>query len=219
MITSGIDALLSWTNLELALLLIVAALCGLIVRVTLGWAKQRWATTHANSLSYPLLPAIGLVITKTISGNIALSLGMIGALSIVRFRHPVKSPLELVVFFLLLTVGISLPMAPVLAMLLVGLFITVIVAGYGYETFRKRQGRSSFALSFDEGDTMHFVEVTARKPLPDLAQNEALVHQAVDATAKEYDYRLAFRNRADSLELYSKVEKSPDIVSAQVKLG
>ena len=44
---------------------------------------------------------------KTISNNIALSLGMIGALSIVRFRHPVKSPLELVIYFALITVGIA----------------------------------------------------------------------------------------------------------------
>ena len=44
---------------------------------------------------------------KTISGNIALSLGMIGALSIVRFRHPVKSALELIIYFDLITIGIA----------------------------------------------------------------------------------------------------------------
>ena len=49
-----------------------------------------------------LLPAITFVITKVIAGNIALSLGMIGALSIVRFRNPVKSSLELTIYFLLM---------------------------------------------------------------------------------------------------------------------
>ena len=52
-------------------------------------------------------PIITYIITKTISGNIALSLGMIGALSIVRFRHPVKSALELVIYFALITIGIA----------------------------------------------------------------------------------------------------------------
>ena len=33
---------------------------------------------------------------------------MVGALSIIRFRHPVKSPLELSIYFLLLTVGITI---------------------------------------------------------------------------------------------------------------
>ena len=59
-------------------------------------------------MSYILLPVITLVITKVISGNLALSLGMIGALSIVRFRNPVKNPFELVMFFALITIGISM---------------------------------------------------------------------------------------------------------------
>ena len=41
-----------------------------------------------------------------ISSSIALSLGMVGALSIVRFRTPVKNPIELVMYFLLITMGI-----------------------------------------------------------------------------------------------------------------
>ena len=54
-----------------------------------------------------ILPIITFIITKTIYGNIALSLGMIGALSIVRFRHPVKSALELIIYFDLITIGIA----------------------------------------------------------------------------------------------------------------
>ena len=54
-----------------------------------------------------LLPVIGYTITTVIGTNLALSLGMIGALSIIRFRTPVRSSYELVIYFLLLTVGIS----------------------------------------------------------------------------------------------------------------
>ena len=55
---------------------------------------------------------IGYLITEVISSNIALSLGMVGALSIVRFRTPVKSPLELVNYFMLITIGIVLNANP-----------------------------------------------------------------------------------------------------------
>ena len=54
-----------------------------------------------------ILPLIGMVISTVLAGNIALSLGMVGALSIIRFRHSVKSPLELSIYFLLLTIGIT----------------------------------------------------------------------------------------------------------------
>jgi uncharacterized membrane protein YhiD involved in acid resistance len=56
------------------------------------------------------LVAITMVITliiMTISGNIVLSLGMVGALSIVRFRTPIKDPVDLVFIFWAITVGIA----------------------------------------------------------------------------------------------------------------
>ena len=72
---------------------------GLILRFALTFAGQAWAKSHAQTVAFMILPVITYVITKTIAGNIALSLGMIGALSIVRFRHPVKSALELIIYF------------------------------------------------------------------------------------------------------------------------
>ena len=53
------------------------------------------------------LPTLGFIITAVIGNNIALSLGMVGALSIIRFRTPVRSSYELVIYFALLTMGIS----------------------------------------------------------------------------------------------------------------
>ena len=81
---------------------------GLLLRYSLTFTGQAWAKSHSQTVTFLILPVITYVITKTISGNIALSLGMIGALSIVRFRHPVKSALELIMYFDLITVGIAM---------------------------------------------------------------------------------------------------------------
>ncbi len=56
------------------------------------------------------LVAITMIITliiMTISGNLVLSLGMVGALSIVRFRTPIKDPVDLVFIFWAITIGIA----------------------------------------------------------------------------------------------------------------
>ena len=74
---------------------------GFLFRTALIYTGQLWAKSHAQTVSFLVLPLITYVITNTIANNIALSLGMIGALSIVRFRHPVKSPLELIMYFAL----------------------------------------------------------------------------------------------------------------------
>ena len=48
-----------------------------------------------------------MIITSVISSNLALSLGMIGALSIVRYRTPIKSVYELALLFFLITLGVT----------------------------------------------------------------------------------------------------------------
>ena len=101
------DLLQNYSYLEYLLLNFLAIGLGYLLRYALTLAKQKWVTTYHQTLTFCLLPPITSIITTLISSNIALSLGMIGALSIVRFRTPVKSPLELVMFFALITIGIG----------------------------------------------------------------------------------------------------------------
>ncbi len=62
---------------------------------------------HKNFIFVSLmLPPLVLIVTKVISTNLYLSLGMIGALSIVRFRTPVKSQYELSLYFAYICIGI-----------------------------------------------------------------------------------------------------------------
>ena len=82
-------------------------LLGLALRFMLQMFGQTWIQTKAHTTTLIILQIITYVITSIISGNIALSLGMVGALSIVRFRNPVRSPLELSVYFASITMGIA----------------------------------------------------------------------------------------------------------------
>ena len=77
------------------------------------------------------MPIITFVITKVIANNIALSLGMVGALSIVRFRNPVKNSLELVIYFALIAVGISAGVNINYSILL-GILVSLIILSLNY---------------------------------------------------------------------------------------
>ena len=101
---------LSAQNIVLFLLLIKIIFCavgGFIVTLTHSKFSYKWLRNNFNIYVGITLPIIGLVITTVIGSNIALSIGMIGALSIVRFRTPIRTPYELVHYFSLLTIGIS----------------------------------------------------------------------------------------------------------------
>lgn len=59
------------------------------------------------SVSLILLSVVTTLIIMTISGNLVLSLGLVGALSIVRFRTPIKDSMDLVFLFWAISMGIA----------------------------------------------------------------------------------------------------------------
>ena len=131
--------------------LILLISSGLILRYSLTLTGQAWARAHAQTAAFMILPVITYVITKTIAGNIALSLGMIGALSIVRFRHPVKSALELIMYFDLITIGIATSVRTKWAIQLVLCTIAIIFLVKLAQKISNRFGKSFYNMSFNEG--------------------------------------------------------------------
>ena len=105
--------------------LFISLIGGFIITYSHSFFGFSWLRSRLHFYVGIILPCIGLTITTVIGSNIALSLGMIGALSIVRFRTPVRSPYELVHYFSLLTVGIAaktnLYIVSILILLLVAL--------------------------------------------------------------------------------------------------
>ncbi len=73
-----------------------------------------------------VISLISNVIMQMISINIAISLGMVGALSIVRFRTAVKDPVDTIFMFWAITAGImsgaGLYIATLIATIIIGLF-------------------------------------------------------------------------------------------------
>jgi len=100
------------------LVFIISTLLGFLLNFFLSLAGFNWLKTMNQRLSYIIFPPAMSVISWTIAGNLGLSLGMIGALSIVRFRTPVKSPVELVFYFVLIVIGISITVAPIYTLLI-----------------------------------------------------------------------------------------------------
>ena len=113
---------LSAENLQILLLVIKIFVCaagGLIITISHSFFSYKWLRNSFNLYVGLVLPIIGLVITTVIGSNIALSIGMLGALSIVRFRTPIRTPYELVHYFSLLTLGISAKVDINIALILV----------------------------------------------------------------------------------------------------
>ena len=191
--------------------LIFLILSGLLLRFTLTITGQAWAKSHAQTVTFMILPVITYVITKTISGNIALSLGMIGALSIVRFRHPVKSALELVMYFALITIGIATSVRTKWAVQLVLCTILVIVFVKIFQKISNKYGKSFYNLSFNEGNTTNSLEVISKKKIDSIEKSGYLANSISDIKSSEYIYRLSFENKNQLEEFKKKLDKDKNI--------
>jgi multisubunit Na+/H+ antiporter MnhE subunit len=55
----------------------------------------------------PILSCVVFLVIVVVKSSLALSLGLVGALSIVRFRTPIKEPEELVYLFLSISIGLG----------------------------------------------------------------------------------------------------------------
>ena len=75
----------------------------------------------------PILSQIIFLIILIVKSSLALSLGLIGALSIVRFRTPIKEPEELIYLFFSIAIGIGFGAGQTSVTSLVFIFITITI--------------------------------------------------------------------------------------------
>ncbi len=196
------------------LVLLIGA--GFLFRTALIFTGQLWAKSHAQTVSFLVLPIITYIITNTIANNIALSLGMIGALSIVRFRHPVKSPLELIMYFALITVGIATSVRTKWAIQLIVVTLAIILIVKLFQILAKKYGKSFYNMSFNEGVSTNTLEITSKGKIDFVEKNEFLISSFNDVDEKKVIYRLNFESRKDLQAFKENLNKADNIEKINV---
>lgn len=97
---------------ESALVLGIYLLLGGAMALYIRWMYRHCSASPSDADSiarvFPLLTLVTIGIIAVVKSSVALSLGLVGALSIVRFRAAIKEPEELVYLFLCVGVGLAL---------------------------------------------------------------------------------------------------------------
>lgn len=79
------------------------------------------------NISLAALALITAIVILTVQANIVISLGMVGALSIVRFRTAIKDPMDLVFLFWSISIGIACGAGMVEIAIIGSLLLTIII--------------------------------------------------------------------------------------------
>ena len=104
---SVMNAFVQYDAPKLAVALLAALALGILIYLV--YRKFYTGVVYSRSFAVTLVGMCVLtcMVTLAISTNVVISLGMVGALSIVRFRTAVKDPLDLLYLFWSITTGIT----------------------------------------------------------------------------------------------------------------
>ncbi|WP_228727826.1 DUF4956 domain-containing protein [Fusibacter ferrireducens] len=96
------------STVDIIIGLVISYLVGMFIYFVYKKSFKGVVYSFTFNYSLVLMTMITTLVVMTISSNIVLSLGMVGALSIVRFRTAVKDPLDIVFMFWAITMGITI---------------------------------------------------------------------------------------------------------------
>ena len=111
--------------LTIAVYLLIGGLLALYIRFLYRRCNSSLSDADSVARIFPALTMVTIGVIAVVKSSLALSLGLVGALSIVRFRAAIKEPEELVYLFLCIGVGLALGASqPLLA---VALFVNAVI--------------------------------------------------------------------------------------------
>lgn len=128
-------------------------LTSLVMGVIIYFVYKKFYTGVIYSRSFAItlvgMTVLTAMVTLAISTNIVISLGMVGALSIVRFRTAIKDPLDLLYLFWAITTGITSGAGMYILVFVAAVVMTVMIMLFRY---RQQKGKIYILVVHYVGD-------------------------------------------------------------------
>ncbi len=186
--SSFLENVTSVSLLDMALALILAF--GMGVFIFLVYKKTYTGVQYSSSFGVTLiaLTMITTLVILAVTSNVVLSLGMVGALSIVRFRTAIKEPLDIAFLFWSIAVGIVLaagliPLA-VIGSVVIGIILLAFVN-------RKPQGQPYILVLRCDG---YDSETAARSYLDKMTRRCAVKSKTAQAGSVELNLEVSLKD-------------------------
>jgi uncharacterized membrane protein YhiD involved in acid resistance len=187
-------------------------LVGLFLSIILAAFYARFGETLSNRSKFapilPILSLITLLVISIVKSSLALSLGLVGALSIVRFRTAIKDPEELIFLFFAIAIGLGLGADQRVPTLVAFGFIMVYLIG--------RKALNS-TLKFRASDTLYLNIEMPLESTPEETMD--IIHQILSEELKKVDLRrVDINHNRINLLYYFQSRTSDSIASLSSRL-
>ena len=160
-------------------------------------------------ISLPLFGALSSIITLLIGSNIARAFGLVGALSLIRFRTAVKEPLDTIYLFWCLAVGMACGtgfyLAASMIVLLCGSYMVLLqVTKFGQSSKVYLVLKAEFSSNISEADLSHF-EKFCRKIFSNIEPIN--IYSSANQSFNEHVYSVKLKKRMGTQQLMSRVKE------------
>ena len=187
-----LENMVSTSLVDAALAMVLAFLLGLFIFFIYKRTYSGVMYSASFGASLIALALITTLVILAVSSNVILSLGMVGALSIVRFRTPVKEAMDIVFLFWAIAVGIVLAAGLLFLAVLGSLFIGVVLIAIS--TRRNPVNPYILVLHCENADS----EKTARELVEKHARALKLKSKTVLPDAVELNWEIRLKNDESS---------------------
>jgi len=135
---------------------VISLLLAAVLALGVGWYYERFgmALSNRKKLAY-LLPVLSMttaLVISVIKSSLALSLGLVGALSIVRFRAAIKEPEELLYLFIAIAIGLAVGADQRLIAIAGALLILAFSLARALLTRKPQRSNLYFTIQVDNAD-------------------------------------------------------------------
>ena len=199
--SSFLENVTEFSLLDTCIGLAAALLVGLFIFMI--YKKTLTGVLYSDGFALTLvgLSLVTTLVIMAVTSNVVLSLGMVGALSIVRFRTAIKEPVEIVFLFWSLAVGIVIGAGKIPLAIIGSALIGVILLLFANRKIRK-QPYILVVSCKDEAAEQRITEILAKAVEYYTVKSKTVNAAGIEFTAelRTKDAETAFVNRITELE-------------------
>jgi len=189
------------TTTKICITLLFTVILGIYIFFVYKYkSKSSFYSKEFNTV-LAVLPIITAGIVLAMQSNLAISLGMVGALSIVRFRNAIKNPMDLLFLFWSISVGIICGGSIYELAFLLSITITIVLFSMDYIPNK----RKSLLLVINSSDII--VEEQIEQILKESNNSYILKSRTISKDNIDLIFEIRSKNEKEIIEKLSKIEK------------
>ncbi len=165
---------------------IINLIVGILLGFLLRYCYRRFASTLSNRDElgniFPIIVLTTILIIAVLKSSLAIAIGLVGALSIVRFRTPIKEPEELAYLFLCIAIGISLGAGQTIACIVGTIIILAMIISLKW--MKRNKAETGLFIAIDCDDTGNNKGSDYLKKF-----NELILKHSINGDLRRFDER------------------------------